>query len=115
VLPTVPKVRLEKESQGRLRWLEPDEERRLIAACKASALPHLADLVTVALETGMRRSEAERIDGMKRLASRLTWWHTLPHKSTPRSTPQRGEASHGPYWHRRAQEGKPDLCPGRRG
>jgi integrase len=59
VLPTVPKVRLEKEPQGRLRWLEPDEERRLIAACKASALPHLADLVTVALETGMRRSEAE--------------------------------------------------------
>ena len=30
---------------------------------------------------------------MKRLASRLTWWHTMPHKSTPRSTPQRGEAS----------------------
>lgn len=59
VLPTVPKVRLEKEPQGRVRWLEPDEERRLIAACRASALPHLADLVTVALETGMRRSEAE--------------------------------------------------------
>jgi hypothetical protein len=29
VLPTVPKVRLEKEPQGRLRWLEPDEKRRL--------------------------------------------------------------------------------------
>jgi hypothetical protein len=26
---------------------------------------------------------------MKRLASRLTWWHRLPHKSTPRSRPQR--------------------------
>jgi hypothetical protein len=51
-LPTVPKVRLEKEPQGRLRWFESDEERRLIAACRASALPHLADLVTVALETG---------------------------------------------------------------
>jgi hypothetical protein len=47
----------------------------------------------------------QRIDRMKRLASRLTWWHTLPHKSTPRSTPQKGEARHGPYWHRRAQEG----------
>jgi len=32
---------------------------------------------------------------MKRLASRLTWWHNAQ-KSTPRSTPQRGEASHGP-------------------
>jgi hypothetical protein len=51
VLTAVPKVRLEREPQGRLRWLEPDEERRLIAACKASALPHLADLVAVALET----------------------------------------------------------------
>ena len=59
MLPTVPKVRLEKEPQGRLRWFESDEERRLIAACRASALPHLADLVTVALETGMRRSEVE--------------------------------------------------------
>jgi len=31
-----------------------------------------------------------RIDGMKRLASRLTWWHMLPHTSAPRSTPQKG-------------------------
>jgi hypothetical protein len=50
-----------------------------------------------------------RIDGMKRLASHLTWWHMLPHKSTPRSTPQKGEASQGAYWHRCPQEGKPDL------
>jgi hypothetical protein len=28
---------------------------------------------------------------MKRLASRLTWWHMLAHKSTPRSTPAKGE------------------------
>lgn len=59
VLSTVPKIRLEKEPQGRLRWLEPDDEHRLIASCRASVLSHLADLVTVALETGMRRSEAE--------------------------------------------------------
>jgi hypothetical protein len=54
-----------------------------------------------------------RIDGMKRLASHLTWWQMLPHKSTPRSTPQKGEASHGPYWHRCPQEGQPDLHPRR--
>ena len=29
------------------------------------------------------------IDVMKRLASRSTWWHKLPHKSYMRSTPQR--------------------------
>src|ERR1700716_3861866 len=63
-------------------------------------------------ETGhLRILSLLRIDGMKRLGSRLTWLHMLPHKSPPRSTPQEGEASHGPYWHRRTQEGKPDLHP----
>ena len=36
-----------------------------------------------------------------------TWWHRLPHRVNTRSTPQWRGASHGPYWHRRAQEGKP--------
>src|ERR1700675_4617622 len=52
---------------------------------------------------------------MKLLASRLGWWHTLPHKSTRGQRRRKGEASHGPYWHRRTQEGKPDLHPRRRG
>src|SRR5712691_4098538 len=50
-------------------------------------------------------SAAESAEVMKRLASRLTCWHRLPHKSTPRSTRQKGRASHEPHWHRRAQEG----------
>src|SRR5258705_2019823 len=33
VLASVPKIRMEQEPQGRLRWLEPDEEVRLLAAC----------------------------------------------------------------------------------
>src|SRR6266508_3642249 len=49
-----------------------------------------------------------RIDGMKRRASRSTWWHMLPDKS-------RAEASHGPYWHRCSREGKSNLYPGRGG
>ncbi|PYN68012.1 MAG: hypothetical protein DMD93_12515 [Candidatus Rokuibacteriota bacterium] len=57
VLPAVPKIRLEKEAQGRLRWLEPDEQARLLAACRASRNPQLANIVTVALETGLRVSE----------------------------------------------------------
>jgi hypothetical protein len=36
LLATVPKIRLEKEPQGRIRWLEPDEETRLLAACAES-------------------------------------------------------------------------------
>src|SRR5437867_3479172 len=56
-LSVVPKIRLEKEAQGRLRWLEPDEQTRLLAACRASRNPQLFNIVTVALETGLRLSE----------------------------------------------------------
>src|SRR5262249_12647131 len=31
ILPAVPKIRLEREPQGRIRWLEPDEEVRLLS------------------------------------------------------------------------------------
>ena len=57
VLQTVPRIRLEKEPQGRLRWLESDEAVRLLDACTASPHPSLFALVTVALETGMRKGE----------------------------------------------------------
>jgi integrase len=57
VLSAVPKIRLEKEPQGRVRWLEPHEEVRLLDACRASRTKHPAAIVTVALETGLRRGE----------------------------------------------------------
>jgi integrase len=57
VLLAVPKIRLEKEPEGRIRWLEPDEEVRLMEACRASRNLQLAGIVTVAKETGMRRGE----------------------------------------------------------
>jgi integrase len=57
LLEAVPRVRLEKEPQGRIRWLEPEEETRLLAACEKSRTKHLAKVVTVALESGPRKSE----------------------------------------------------------
>jgi integrase len=57
VLSVVPKVRLEREPQGRIRWLEPDEEARLLAACAKSQNKYLTKMVTVALETGLRKGE----------------------------------------------------------
>lgn len=57
VLPAVPKIRLEKEPEGRIRWLEPDEETRLLAACQKSRNAELPRLVVMALETGLRRGE----------------------------------------------------------
>jgi integrase len=56
-LPKVPRIRLEKEPEGRIRWLEADEEARLRAACRTSRNPHLAAIVTLAMETGMRFGE----------------------------------------------------------
>ena len=57
LLAAVPKIRLEKEPQGRIRWLEPDEEARLLDACSKSQTKHLLALVTVAMETGLRKGE----------------------------------------------------------
>lgn len=56
-LEAVPRIRLEKEPQGRIRWLEPDEDSRLLAACGKSQNKELLSIVTVALETGLRRGE----------------------------------------------------------
>ena len=56
-LPAVPKIRLEREPQGRLRWLTPDEAAGLLEACRAQKNPRLADLAELALYTGMRKGE----------------------------------------------------------
>src|SRR4030095_5247554 len=41
--------------------------------------------------------------------------YSAPPRTTRGQRRRRKEASHGPYWHRRAQEGQPDLHPRRRG
>jgi integrase len=65
----VPKIRLGREPEGRLRFLAEDEIARLLTACEAKApkSPHLLPVVTVALHTGMRKGEIlgltwERVD-----------------------------------------------------
>jgi integrase len=57
-LSTVPKIRTEKEPEGRLRWLTEDEATRLLAACRKSRNAALADLVEFCLFTGVRQGEA---------------------------------------------------------
>jgi integrase len=54
----VPEIDMEKEPQGRLRWLEPGEAQQLLAACQKSRNPALADLVEFVLFTGVRKGEA---------------------------------------------------------
>jgi len=67
VVTTVPKITLEREPEGRIKWLEPDEEARLLSACADSDNENLLSIVTVAMETGMRYGEImgmtwERVD-----------------------------------------------------
>jgi integrase len=57
VLTSVPKIKLAREPQGRIRWLEPEEESRLLDACASSSNPALLAILRVGLETGLRRGE----------------------------------------------------------
>jgi site-specific recombinase XerD len=52
-----PRIRLAKEPEHRVRWLEPNEETALLAACDKSRNRRLVDVVRVALESGMRLRE----------------------------------------------------------
>jgi integrase len=51
------KVTKPKEPRGRVRFLDDDERRRLICACKMSSNLYLYQIVILAISTGMRRSE----------------------------------------------------------
>jgi integrase len=58
VIPEAPKVRLEKEPQGRLRWLTPEEASTLLDACRKHTGSPLADLAEFSIYTGLRQAEA---------------------------------------------------------
>jgi integrase len=67
VIAQVPRIKLAKEPEGKIVWLKPEEETRLLDACRASRTKHLADVVTIALESGLRKAELlgltwERVD-----------------------------------------------------
>jgi integrase len=60
VIERVPRIRLEKEPEGRVRYLgqySRDEEARLLRACKESVNLELPTIVLLLLHTGGRRSE----------------------------------------------------------
>lgn len=50
-------VRRPKENKARNRYLEQDEIKSLLNACKTSRYPHLYTIVVLALSTGARRGE----------------------------------------------------------
>lgn len=57
MLESVPPIPKMKEAKGRLRWLTPAEARQLIGALRGMPrCGHVADMVTLALATGLRES-----------------------------------------------------------
>jgi integrase len=66
-LQKVPRIRLGKEPEGRLRFLTEDEITRLLGAAAESQNTYFLPIVTIALNTGMRKNEIlklawERVD-----------------------------------------------------
>lgn len=71
-LDTIPKVRLFREPKGRIRFLSPEEARRLLDELP----PHLRDMAQFALATGLRQRNVsylqwEQVD----VARRVAWIH----------------------------------------
>jgi integrase len=56
-LEAVPRIKLPKKPEGRLRYLEADEIGKLVDACRQSRNRCLACVVTIAIHTGMRKGE----------------------------------------------------------
>jgi len=53
----MPKIKFYDEPEGRIRWIEPEEERQMMALLEAWGEFEFARFVTVLIETGMRRGE----------------------------------------------------------
>lgn len=56
-LPNPVTGRMLREPDGRVRWLTPEEADRLVVAARGVRAPYLADLIEIALHTGLRREE----------------------------------------------------------
>jgi integrase len=54
-------IKVLREDNARVRFLDDDERERLLAACKTSKWPKLYLLVLLALTTGARRGELQRL------------------------------------------------------
>lgn len=79
----------QKEGEGRIRWIELDEEARILAWFRENDAEDMADLVYVAIRTGCRRTEllSAKLDQIN--GNRLHLWKTKNGK--PRTVPMAPE------------------------
>lgn len=74
-----------KESQGRIRFLIGDEEKRLLGMTRHLGYEREADLFTFLLDTGARISEALRLEQRDLTETHVTFWKTK--NDLPRTIP----------------------------
>jgi len=86
-LDQVPEIEMPKKPEGRQRYLEAEEITQLLTACAASRTRHLSAIVTLALNTGMRKAEILGLEWalVDLSTSRLTLYRTKSGK--PRGIP----------------------------
>jgi integrase len=90
----MPDVPWQKEAAGRVRWYTHEEVQKITSSLQFWGFDDYADLVTFAVNTGLRRSELKRLtwadwtrsDGVERVSI----WETK--NSEPRSVPLSGPA-----------------------
>lgn len=71
-LDRVPKVTLFKESKRRVRWLTPEQARKLLELLQ----PHARELVLFSLATGLRQSNVLKLEWSQvDLERRVVWFH----------------------------------------
>lgn len=56
-VPVMPALTRRKEGRHRIRWMDEDEENKVLEACNRLGLSDLKDFIVVAIDTGFRRSE----------------------------------------------------------
>ena len=88
----MPVLKREKEYQGRIRYLSKEEEQTVVGYFRLICRPSLADLVQVAVDTGMRRGELLRLKWEDCDSDHIRVWETKNGK--PRSVPMTQRVIH---------------------
>jgi len=82
---SVPKIDRKREGKGRIRFFTPQEEQEIIQWFEFTGNKDMAELVVVAIDTGMRRGELLRIEGRDVNDTLINIWETK--SSHPRTVP----------------------------
>lgn len=82
----LPRIERRKEVEKRIRFFTPEEERKILNWFAFTGNQDMVDLVTVAIDTGMRRGELQRLEG-RAIHGNLIMVHFTKNKNKTRTVP----------------------------